>query len=366
MKIAFFLTGGRFGGIERLFIVLAKSLSKHVKRIDFVLTDIDGEVYPQIPKDAGYNIINLKAKRLRQVLPALTKYLHKEKPDMLISGSLTTNIYAVIAKIISFSRTKIVVGVHSILSQLKKSGSLLFGALPLLSRLTYRFAYRIIADSYNAADDFAATTGIPRKNISVIYNPVPINEILKESQIFTDHKFFAKDHPPVIISVGRIEKEKNYSLLLKAFSMVREHRDARLLIISEGSQKENLWEEAKRLNIYKDVDFPGFVPSPYPYMKNSSVFALSSDHEAFGIVIIEALALGIPVVATDCPGGVREVLDNGKYGKLVAVGDAKAFADAIEYSILNPPDPDFLKKRALDFSAEKITGQYLKVLGIKK
>lgn len=364
LKVAFLVTGGRYGGIERVFLVLANAMSSHVKQIDLVFTDIEGEVYPRIPKGSGYNIVNLKAKRLRKALPALIGYLAREKPDYLISGSLTVNLFAALAKILSFSKTNIILGVHSIISELKESGGITFSLLPLLSRLTYWAAYKVIAVSNFAAEDFSKTTGIPRTRIDVIYNPVPIEDITKESFARFEHRFFSTGHPPVIISVGRIEKEKNYSRLIEAFSIIRKHHEAKLLIIGEGSQRKMLIEKAKALNIIKDVDLPGFNPNPYPYMKQSSVFALSSDHEAFGIVLIEALALGLPIVATDCPGGIREVLENGKYGIITPKSDTKSLADAIERSLDARRDEIFLKNRARDFSAEKISDQYLKLLGV--
>ena len=366
LKIAFLLTGGRYGGIERVFLVLANALSGHVKQIDLVFTDIEGEVYPRIPKGSGYNIVNLKTKRLRQALPALIKYLAREKPDYLISGSLTVNLYAAIAKILSSSRTRVIWGVHSILSELKGSGGITFRLLSLLSWLTYWAAYKVIAVSNFAAEDFSKTTGIPRTRIDVIYNPVPIEDITKESFARFEHRFFSTGHPPVIISVGRIEKEKNFLLLLEAFSIVRKHRDAKLLIVGEGSQRNMLIEKAKELKISEDVDISGFKSNPYPLMRGSSVFVLSSDHEACPMVLIEALALGLPIVATDCPGGVREILKDGKYGIISPKRNAKALADAIERSLDARRDESFLKERARDFSAEKISNQYLKLLGVLK
>ncbi|MEK7375842.1 MAG: glycosyltransferase, partial [Candidatus Margulisiibacteriota bacterium] len=281
----------------------------------------------------------------------------------LISGSLTVNLYAALAKILSFSKTRIILGVHSIISELKESGGITFSLLPLLSRLTYWAAYKVIAASNFAAEDFSKTTGIPRTRIDVIYNPVPIEDITKESLARFEHRFFSTGHPPVIISVGRIEKEKNFPLLLEAFSIVRKHRDVKLLIVGEGSQRNMLIEKAKELNISNDVDMPGFSSNPYPLMRRSSVFVLSSNHESFGIVLVEAMALGLSIVATDCPGGIREVLENGKYGIISPKADAKAMADAIEKALDTYHDGMLSKMRALDFSVEKISDQYLELFG---
>ena len=358
------MTGGRFGGIERLILVLAKLFLTHVDHIDFVLTNTSGEVYPRIPKDLGYGIANLGSSRLRGSLPGLIKYLKNEKPDYLFSGSATLNVYAVLAKALSFSATKTVSGVFWMLSEIVRSEVLLFRLIPFMTRVTSGLVFAFIADSKDVANDFSKTTGISNSRIKVINDPIPIDDIVSEAGEDPPHRFFLDDHIPVVISVGRIEKEKNHLLLLKAFYLLRQERDCRLLIIGEGALRQDLIKEAKRLGIDNDVDLPGFVPSPYPYMKRSTVFALPSNHEAFSIVQIEAMALGIPTVATDCPGGVRELTGNGAYGAIVPMNDAESMAKALMSAIDNPPDREKLRKRAEDFSAKKISAQYLRAMGI--
>ena len=201
--------------------------------------------------------------------------------------------------------------------------------------------------------------------MTTIYNPVVTAELVSQSRAPLDHPWLQLGAPPVILGVGRLHEQKDFPTLLRAFARVRAKREARLIILGEAKHAEyrtELTTLAAQLGIANDVMFPGFVDNPFAYMAHAAVFVLSSAWEGLPTVLIEALACGCPVVSTDCPSGPAEILENGKYGPLVPVGDDVALADAI-CSVLNtPPNRDWLRARGALFGVDHVADRYLGVL----
>ncbi len=193
----------------------------------------------------------------------------------------------------------------------------------------------------------------------MIYNPVwsPEIEILAGQPVA--HIWPVQQDVPVIISAGRFSSEKDFSTLIQAFAKLRKKRQAKLILLGEGSLRASLEDLAKQLGVIDDLTMPGFVENPFAYLARADVFVLSSAHEGFGNVLVEAMACGTPVVSTDCPSGPREILDGGRYGALAPVGDADALAAAIQQKLDNPTSAELLKTRAREFSVEKAAGAYL-------
>jgi len=229
-------------------------------------------------------------------------------------------------------------------------------------RCVYPWADAIVAVSNGVADDLSLTAGIPRERITTIYNPVVMPELHEKARAALNHPWFAPGTPPVLLGAGRLVAQKDFTTLIKAFARVRAVRPARLMILGEGEQRGSLEGLARELGVSADVTLPGFVLNPFPYMARASVFVLSSAWEGLPGVLIQALACGCPVVSTDCPSGPVEILENGKYGPLVPVGDDEVLAQAI-LSVLNTlPDRDRLRAQAAMFSMARAADQYLKVL----
>jgi len=166
----------------------------------------------------------------------------------------------------------------------------------------------------------------------------------------------------VLLAVGRLVPQKDYPTLLRAFARVRSVEQVRLVILGEGRQRRSLERLVRRLGIADAVQLPGYVDNPYAYMAHAAAMVLSSAWEGIGNVLIEALACGCPVVSTDCPGGTAEVLGHGAYGKLVAVGDVDALAQAMAEILSETPDRERLRARAQEFSIDHIADSYLAVL----
>jgi len=279
------------------------------------------------------------------------------------------NLVALWARRLAKVSTRVVVSEHITLSpgmkeNLKKR-QWRWRFLPPLVHRMYSWADAIIAVSSGVADDLSLTTSISRECITTTYNPVVTPELFSKAQVPLDHPWFTPGNPPVILGVGRLCEQKDFPTLIKAFARVRAKRDARLIILGEAKHSEyrtELTTLAAQLGIADDAALPGFVANPFAYMARTAVFVLSSAWEGLPSVLIEALACGCPVISTDCPSGPAEILENGKYGPLVPVGDDVALADAI-CSVLNtPPNRDWLRARGAMFAVDHVADQYLEVL----
>jgi glycosyltransferase involved in cell wall biosynthesis len=223
----------------------------------------------------------------------------------------------------------------------------------------YRRASHVVAISQGIAVELGDGLHIPQSRISVIHNPVYLAQIGEQARQSVSFKV---SRAPAVIAVGRLVPLKNYPLLLRAMKLVLQQREAALYILGEGPERTTIKELADTLGISSRIHLPGFQLNPYPYIAQADLFVLSSDHEGFGNVLVEAMALGVPVVATDCPYGPREILADGKYGVLVPTGDEEAMAEAI-LALLRDTDAcrRFAaegKKRAEDFSAENVVAHY--------
>jgi glycosyltransferase involved in cell wall biosynthesis len=166
--------------------------------------------------------------------------------------------------------------------------------------------------------------------------------------------------PPVILGVGRLTVQKDFPTLIRAFARVRQKRNARLLILGEGELRSELNALVAELGLQADVALPGFVENPFVFMRHASLFVLSSAWEGFGNVLVEAMACGMPVVSTDCPSGPAEILQNGKWGRLVPVGDVQALSEALLATLEESTHPD-VAARAAECSVDRAVEGYLRV-----
>jgi glycosyltransferase involved in cell wall biosynthesis len=303
-------------------------------------------------------------------LPSLARFLRRHRPDALISAAPNCNLAAVWARRLAGGPTKVVISERTAPSKmLTKSESWRTRFLPALMHRTYQQADVIVAVSRALGDDLARVAGIPRQRIVTIYNPVVGPNLAALARAPVDHPWFAPGAPPVILSAGRLSAQKDFPTLVRAFAALRATREARLVVMGGATadaktevRQQDLVALAESLGVAADVVLLGFTPNPYAYMARSRVFALSSAWEGFGNVLVEAMACGCPVVSTDCPYGPGEILDGGRYGALVPVGDAPALAEAIAGALAEPPDPALLRRRAAEFTVERSVDGYLRAL----
>jgi glycosyltransferase involved in cell wall biosynthesis len=360
-KIALLVPSLGGGGAERVMVNLAGAFSQAGHQVDLVAAAPKGHSLLRVP--SAVRVVDLKAKRTALAVLPLVAYLRRERPKALLATLAHANIIALVARKLARVPTRTVVREASLMSISSSTAPQLRGRfVPLLAKKFYPQADAIIAQSRGVADDLSHLLGLPLDRIDVIYNPVVSQKLLERASRTPDHPWFTKGAPPVVLGVGRLDPEKDFPTLFRAFSIVRKNRNVRLIILGEGPQRCELESLAQELGVADVVELPGFVENPLPYMANASVLVLTSLFEGLPNVLIEALACGTPVVATDCPGGVTEILEKGRYGMLSPVGDFEAVAAAIEETLENPPSPRFLKGSAERFSVEKIAKQYLEVL----
>ena len=326
-RLALFLPGLYEGGAERIVLNLAKGFSERGYAVDLVLARAEGPYMSQIPDAA--RVIDLNAPRVVGSVPALVKYLQRERPTALLSG-MFTNLIALWARRLSGVPHRLVITEHNSLSSIvKNKKDLRWQMYPKLAKRFYPWADNIIAVSNDVADDLTQVAKIPRDLIKVIYNPIVTSDLQDKSEAPLDHPWFKDGEPPVILTVGRLTDQKAFDVLIQAFSLVRKNRPARLLILGEGENRSALQSLIGQLGLEQDVSLMGFVQNPYPFMAQASLFVLPSRWEGLPTVLVEALYLGSPIIATDCPGGSREILQGGQFGRLVPVDDPLVLAEAI-------------------------------------
>lgn len=356
MKIAIFLMDLGGGGAERVMVNLARGFLDRGMEIDLVLVKAEGPYLSQLPPNI--NIVALSCDRLLTSLPALIKYLRKERPSVLMSALEDTNLVALWARKLSNVSTQVVVTVHNNLSREAKNSTKLKRKLtPQLVKIFYPWADKIVAVSKGVANDLIQM-GLPSQKVFAVYNPIVTTELKEKLKEQLTHPWFLLGQPPVIIGVGRLTKQKDFSTLIHAFALVRKQKMARLLILGDGEEREALESLVKKLGLTEDVELMNFVSNPYVYMAGSSILVLTSAWEGFGNVLVEAMAAGTPVVSTSCESGPTEILAEGQYGKLVDVGDVDAMANAILHTLAHPPDTSMLKERANEFTLEKSISCY--------
>lgn len=361
--IAIFAPSLSGGGAQRVMVNLVGAFTKRGLKVDLVLAQAEGPYLSEVPE--AIRVVDLEAARVVATLPGLVRYLRRERPAVLLSAMDHANVVVLWAKRLAGVPTRIVVTVHTTLSHSTRSAPNARGRwIPYFVRWFYPWADAIVAVSQGVADDLVQTAGLARDRIQVIHNPVVTLELLEKAKAPLDDDWFGPGEPPVILGVGRLTKAKDFPTLIRAFARVHNQCPARLMILGEGEDRPALEDLVRELDLEADVALPGFVDNPYAYMARAAVFVLSSAWEGFGNVLVEAMAVGTPVVSTDCPGGPAEIMDGGKYGSLVPVGDVAALAGAVSAALDKTYQTERLKRRAEEFNLERITRQYMEVLGV--
>jgi len=358
--IAFFLPSVRAGGAQRVVVNLVQGMAERGLRVDVALATAEGAFLNELPPNV--RLVDLRAGRLFRSLRPLTAYLRETRPQVLISSISHANLIAIWAARLARRNTPVVVTEHTTMSLANVPGSRLgerFG--PVLVRTFYPWAASVVTVSRGAADDLARSTGLSRERMEVVYNPVITPRVLELARRKPDHPWFAAGEPPVILGVGRLSQAKDFPNLLRAFAELRRRRAARLLILGEGEDRAELEALIAELGLGADVALPGFRDDAVSFMAHAALFVLSSKWEGLPTVLIEALAAGTPVVSTDCPSGPREILQEGRLGALVPVGDSAALADAMLHALDHPPPA--LPAAALDpFTQDAAVDHYLRVI----
>jgi glycosyltransferase involved in cell wall biosynthesis len=366
--LAIYLPSLDGGGAEVVMLRLAVALAERGLRTDLVLARARGPYVSEVPD--SIRLVDLRARTpvVATKTAKLALYLRRERPATVLSALDVVNT-ALVARLVARAPARILLTVHTHLSrQFEDKPD--FGVAAVrraLIRLLYPPTDRLIAVSRGVADDVARIARIPPERVQVIHNPVITDELVRRAGEPADHPFLAPGLPPVILAVGRLVRQKDYATLIEAFSRVRARRPARLLILGDTDPREPrvpdaLAAQVRDLGLEADVSLAGFVANPQAYMARAAVMALSSIYEGLPTVLTEALAVGTTVVATDCESGPREILDGGRFGVLVPVGDPQALAEGLLAALERPHDPDVLRARGDDFRAPRAAAEYLRVI----
>ncbi len=351
----------RGGGAERAMLDIARGLSQRGLDVDIVLVKAAGPYLDFIPADV--RLVDLGARRALLCLPALVRYLRRERPSVLISTSPEINVAAILAQLL-FARSVAVFARRASTFTMEYSEGHFKERLVLrIERLLLRFAAVVISNSIGAADDLREAAPHLAGLTHAIRNPVVWPDLKERASETVNHPWFEVQSIPVILSVGRLVPVKDYPTLLKAFAwVVLEDRPARLVVLGEGQQREALERLAVDLGVSEVVDLPGFVANPFSYMARAAVFALSSRYEGSPNALVQAMSCGIPVVSTDVRSGPREILQDGALGRLVPIGDWRALGQAILETLDSPVESDRLVEGTSHYRAESSIRQYMELI----
>ena len=359
-KLSFFLPDLRGGGAERVSLLLVQEFLSRGHEVDLLLLRKQGDLLGQMPEKA--NVIDFKAERVRHGMIPLVRYLRESRPDIFVASMWPLTTIAVIAAKVSRFKGRLIAVEHSALSKSPQNTGLAGFALRASMRWINAHANAVVGVSAGVVDDLH-NLGLPAHLGRVIYNPISLNDKKIVPIAWSHHPWMRYKASQRLLAVGALKPAKDYPTLLCSLKMIIDSgRDVSLLVLGTGPLQKKLEEQCRALRLEEHVHFGGFVSDPAPFYRAAGLFVLSSAWEGFANVIVEAMAAGTPVVSTDCRSGPAEILENGRYGRLVPVGAPEALAAAIKESLAASHDTDSLQARAADFSVEKIGEQYLKLL----
>jgi glycosyltransferase involved in cell wall biosynthesis len=353
IRFAFFQVGPGIGPITNNNFRFAKVLMRRGHDVHLVGTLVGQHVRERAP--AGMRVFSLGASNiLKSVLP-MAAYLRAERPNVVLASGPTLHVLMGVMKrlfrfkVIVVARTHVETSIYMKERPRWNSATLTYLLSAARSQLDH-----IVATSRGSADDMADLLQIDRSAVSVLFNPAVDDDVGAKGAEPVAHRWIGVGGPPVIVCVARLAPQKALDVLLKAFAAVVRVRDARLIVLGEGPDRAKLQRLAEELEVADKVDLHGAVLNPYAFLAKADLFALSSEFEGFANVIVEALACGCPVVSTDARSGPREILDGGRYGRLVPVGDFGAMGQAILQALAEEPDRARLMERAKRFHVDEI------------
>ena len=351
-KIAVFLPSLRGGGAERVMLTLANAMAGRGIPVDLILCQAEGKYLQEIAP--GVAVVDLAAPRVAAGLPGLVRYLRAERPVAVISAMNHANVVALLAAKIARVSSKVIVTEHNTLSKSTAVAGAKGALLKALMRVTYARCHRVVTVSDGVAADLTRELGLQQDRVRTIYNPVVSDELLRRS-----HETPPEEQAtgrPLVVAVGRLTAQKDYPTLLRAFARMKP--PAALAILGTGPLGPDMEALARDVGIADRVRFLGFQDNPYGWMRAAGLFVRSSAWQGLPTGRIEAMACGTAVVSTDCPSGPDEILEHGKWGDLVPVGDDEALARAIEDALRRDERPD-VTQRAKAFTVGTAVEAYL-------
>ena len=329
LRLAFFLPALEGGGAERVTLTIAEGLAERGHDVELVLGQRRGPLADDVPD--RLRVVDLDRPRVSGSVRALRAHLRETKPSVLVSALFHANLAAIAAT--RGLRLPLLVVEHNTMS-------VKFGATPSgrdrvaarICSLAYRLVDQVGAVSEGVADDMAEFLHFPRERVRVLRNPVDYAEVRRRAAEPVTHPWLGAG-VPLVLAVGRLTEQKDFATLVRAIALVPR---VRLVILGEGEERAALTALAESLGVADRVDLQGFVANPYPWFAGADVIAMSSRWEGLPTVLLEALPFPARIVSTDCPSGPQEILEGGRFGRLVPVGDSAALAQAISEACAEP------------------------------
>lgn len=357
-RIALFASFSGEGGVERMLLNLAGGFCDVGYGVDLLTIRRDSRHLAALPP--GVRHVPLPVRHALSAIPPLARYLRREQPAALLAAKDRANRAAVLARALAGRPLPLALRLGTHLGGFRGSrhtpGDHLRGAL-------YRRAEAVIVVSQAMADDLIPRFGLAPQQVRVIRNPVVTPGLVTLAQAPCPHPWLEQD-TPVIVGMGRFTRQKDFPTLLNAFAELRAQRPARLVLLGDGAGQADCAALADTLGIADDLLLPGFVANPYAWLARARLFVLSSRWEGSPNALAEALALGVPSVATDCLSGPRELLADGRYGPLVPVGDASALCAAMAATLAAPLPAATLQQAVHDYRQDTSAAAYLAALGL--
>lgn len=346
-------------------VSLANAFAARGLKVDLVLASVEGPFLADVSQDV--EVVDLGAGRVMRALLPLARYIRGKRPVAMLSALEHANVVAIGARVLSRVPMRLVISERSTPSGMNQiTHGFRARVNGWLVPWLYPLADKIATVSDGVSRDLLKHVKLPASRVVTAYNPFDLEKIRENSREAVDDAWFSGTGIPVILSIGRLSAEKDFATLIRAFALLRRSHEARLLILGEGGQRGALEALVAELGLTGDeVRMPGFMRNPHRYLARCDLFVLSSRTEGLPGALVEAIACGAPVVSTDCPSGPDEILEGGRWGRLVPVGDVAALAQAMA-EVLDTPRhelPD-VRRRAQDFEQEKSVDAYLTLLEV--
>lgn len=358
-RLAFYVPSLTVGGAERVTVSIVNGLARRGHDVDLLVSYYEGTFVGDV-HDA-VTVVDLGTPKIPVVgvgaaVPKLVSYFRRRSPEMVFAQMLYASDVCLVAHVLSGSDATVVPTVHNTVGMYD----------PPKERLVHRLATllsdragQFVAVSEGAARSVVDELDVPEEKVSVLHNPIPVDEIRAQACEAAQHRWIDDEEYDVVLGIGSLDAQKDFETFLRTFERVHgADPSTRAIIVGQGPERDDLERLARELGVDEELSFAGYVDNPYSYMAGSDVLLLSSRHEGLPTVLIEAMACGCPVVATDCPSGPRTILAGGTYGPLVDVGDDSGLADAVLSTLAEPPTSGTLVDRARDFAPETVLDDY--------
>ena len=360
--LAVLLATSGHSGVDRVMNNLLPAIAARGIKVDLLHIKNHG---PYID-DPKINVIPLGSAHVNTSLTAVIRYLREQQPDVLFCDKDKVNRLALWARRLAGVKTRVVIRTGTTISidmAHRKFSQRLIQTLSM--RLFYRWADAIVVPSEGAADDLAQVCRLPRERVKAVPSPVITPQFNSALESPVTHTWLQNRKTPVILAVGELSPRKDFATLVRAFARVKKQQPVKLILLGKGKQQSSLRQLAQTLNINEDeFDMPGFEKNPYAYMAHADIFVSTSRWEGAPVVVMEALGAGLAIISSDCPSGPREILANGRYGKLFEIGDDEALAKAILDTLAQPPDQSTILAGAARYTLDNSVRCYLEAMSL--